>query len=39
MAGKVVGLDAKRKKRFTDFADEPKLLDGDKISILLISNF
>jgi len=38
MSDKVVGLDAKRKKRFTDFADEPKLLDGDKISIERILN-
>ncbi len=33
-----VALADKRKKRFTDFADEPKPLDGDKVKLDAILN-
>jgi len=34
----VVDLDGRRKKRFSDFAAEPEILDGDKIPIERILN-
>lgn len=34
----VVGIETRRKKRFCDFADEPEILDGDKVSIERILN-
>jgi hypothetical protein len=36
--GNVVRIDSKRKKRFSDFADEPEMLDGEKIQISQILN-
>lgn len=34
----VVGIETKRKKRFADFADEPGILDGDKVQIERVLN-
>jgi len=38
MGGKVLNLQEHKKKRFSDFAEEPKALDGDKVPIDSVLN-